>query len=102
MLARAVHEGHTITLIRTFELEIRTAFTVAAPTTPLKLAPGESIKVRLAVDRVKNFTSPVTVKLQAVTGLDLPEKATIPRGETGVEIEIKAQKDATPGSAVFR
>ena len=97
VLASAVYEGRTITLIRTFELEIRTAFTVAAPPAPIKLAPGAAGKVRLTVERVKTFAGPVTVKLQSAAGLDLPETVVIPRGEMAVEIEVKAQKDATPG-----
>ena len=53
VLASAVHDGHKITLIRTFELEIRTAFLIAAPQAPIKLAPGEAAKVRLTVDRAR-------------------------------------------------
>jgi hypothetical protein len=97
VLASAVHAGRTITLIRTFELEIRTAFTVAAPPAPIKLAPGESVKVRITVDRVKTFAGPVKVNLQPAAGLDLPESVVVSGGETGVEIEVKAQKDAMPG-----
>jgi hypothetical protein len=97
VLASAVHQGRTITLIRTFELEIRTAFTVEAPPAVVKLAPGEVVKVRLTVGRVKTFAGPVSVKLQPAPALELPETVVIPRGETSVEIEIKAQKDAMPG-----
>ena len=97
VLASAVHDGRKITLIRSFELEIRTAFTVAAPVEPLKLAPGNALKVRLTVERVKSFAGPVTLKLQPAAGLELPETVVIPRGETGVEIAVQAQKDATPG-----
>ena len=97
VLASAVHEGRTITLIRAFELEIRTAFTVAGPMTPSKLAPCETMKIKLSVERVKTFGGPVTVKVQAAAGLELPETIVIPRGETGVEIEVKAEKDAQPG-----
>jgi uncharacterized membrane protein len=97
VLASAVHEGRTITLIRTFELEIRTAFTVEAPPAVVKLAPGDAGKVRLTIGRAKTFAGPVTVKLQPASGLDLPETVVIPRVETGVEIEVKVQKGATPG-----
>jgi hypothetical protein len=97
VLASAVHNGRKITLIRIFELEIRTAFTVAAPPAPLKLAPGEAGKVRLTVDRAKTFAGPVMVKLSPQTGLVLPELVTIPSGETGVDIEIHVNKDVMPG-----
>ena len=97
VLASAVHEGRTFTLIRTFELEIRTAFTVEVPPAVVKLSPGDAVKVRLSIGRAKTFAGPVTVKLPPTQGLDLPESILIPRGETGVEIEVKAQKDAMPG-----
>ena len=37
------------------------------------------------------------MKLQPAANLELPETVVIPRGETGVEIEVKAQKEAMPG-----
>ena len=97
VLASATDKGRKITLIRTFELEIRTAFTVAVDPAPLKLAAGSATKVRLTVDRVKTFTGPVTVKLSPANGLELPESVVIPRGQTEVEIEVKAQAGTTPG-----
>jgi hypothetical protein len=97
VLASAVSEGRTITLTRSFDLEIRTAFTVEAPRAVAKLAPGDAVKVRLSVDRMKTFTGPVTLKLEPAPGLELPQMVVVQRGETGVEIEVKAAKDATPG-----
>jgi hypothetical protein len=97
VLASAVHEGRTITLIRTFELEIRTAFIILAPPAPLKVAPGETSKVRLTVDRVKTFAGPVTVAIQSAAGLELPEKVVIPHGDTSAEIEVRVTKEAMPG-----
>jgi hypothetical protein len=101
VLASAVHAGRRITLIRTFELEIRTAFTVAwenpvAPK-PLELSPGSTAKVRLAAERLKSFRGPVRVSLSPAVGLDLPEEVVIPGDQASVEIEVKVAKDATPG-----
>jgi hypothetical protein len=97
VLATAVDKGRRITLIRTFELEIRTAFTVAADPAPIKLAAGSTTKVRMTVDRVKSFTGPVTVRLSPANGLELPEKVLIPRGQLSAEVEVKAQAGAMPG-----
>jgi hypothetical protein len=97
VLASAIHEGRRITLIRSFELEIRTAFTLPASMTPVKLNPGETIRVRVAVERVKTFQGPVRVKLTPTAGLQLPEAVVIPGGQTTVEIEVKAEPTATPG-----
>ncbi len=97
VLASAASEGRAITLIRTFDLDIRTAFTVEAPQAVVKLTPGEAIKVRLTISRVKTFAGPVTLKLEPATGLDFPQMVVVPRGETGVDIEVKASKDAMSG-----
>jgi hypothetical protein len=97
VLASAVHEGRKITLIRTFELEIRTAFAVAADPAPVKLAPGGAARVRLMVDRAKTFAGPVTVHLQPAQGLEFPEKVEVPRGQASVEVEVKVQEGTTPG-----
>jgi hypothetical protein len=97
VLASAATADRTITLIRTFELEIRTAFTVEVPQTPVKLAPGGSARVHLTVNRVKTFTGPVALKLDAASGLELPPMVVVPRGESAVDIEVKAAKDAAPG-----
>jgi hypothetical protein len=95
--ASGVYKGRTITLLRSFELEIRPAFAVSAEPALVKLAPGSMARVRLVVDRARTFTGPVTVSLSPVGGLDLPEKVTIPRGEKSVEIVVKAQSDAGAG-----
>ena len=97
VLASAVHGGRTITLIRTFELEIRTAFTIVANAVPVKLTPGSAAMVRLQVDRVKTFTGPVKVTLSPSGGLEYPETVTIPHGQDGVDVEVKAQAGIGPG-----
>jgi hypothetical protein len=97
VLASAATADRTITLIRTFELEIRTAFTVEVPQAPLKLAPGDSAKVRLTVHRVKTFAGPVALTLETAAGLEFPSMVVVLRGESGVEVEVKASKDAAPG-----
>ena len=97
VLASATHAGRTITLIRTFTLEIRTAFTLTTDSAPVKIKAGGTIRVRLGARRVKTFAGPVTVHLSPAGGLELPEKVVIPRDKDSVEIEVKAQPEATPG-----
>ena len=63
----------------------------------MKLAPGDSAKAHLTVNRVKTFAGPVALKLDAVPGLEFPPMVVVPRGESGVDIEVKAAKDAAPG-----
>jgi hypothetical protein len=95
--AVGIHDGRRVTLTRTFDLEIRAAYVVSAEPALLKLEPGVTGKLRLNADRMKTFDGDVTVQLSPTQGLNLPEKVVIPRGQTGVDVEIKVAPDRTPG-----
>ncbi len=53
--------------------------------------------MRLTADRMKTFDGPITVQLSPALGLNLPEQVVIPRGQVGVDVEIKVSPDRTPG-----
>jgi hypothetical protein len=95
--AVGVHQGRRVSLTRTFDLDIRSAFTVTAVPAALKLEPGASAKLRLTADRMKTFDGDVTVQLSPVLGLTFPEKVVIPRGQAGVDVEVKVSPDRAPG-----
>lgn len=95
--AVGTHEGRRVSLTRTFDLEIRSAFVVTAEPAMLKLAPGAAAKVRLNAERMKTFDGDVTVQLSATLGLNLPDKIVIPRGQLGVDVEIIVAPDRSPG-----
>jgi hypothetical protein len=97
VLASASHDGRTVTLVRTFELEARTAFTVAGPPAPVKIGRGGTARARLKVERVKTFAGPIKVQLSPTPGLELPETVVVPRGATEVEVEVRADATAAPG-----
>ena len=95
--AVGVHQGRRIVLTRTFDLDIRSAFVVTAEPALLKLEPGASAKVRVTADRLKPFDGEVAVQLSSAPGLNLPDKIVIPRGQTGVDLELKIAPDRMPG-----
>ncbi len=95
--AVGVHGGRRVSLTRTFELDIRSAFVVSAEPPLLKLAPGATAQVRLRADRMKTFDGDVTVQLAPTPGLDLPPMVVIPRGQPGVDVTIKVDPQRTPG-----
>ena len=95
--AVGVHDGRRVSLTRTFELDVRTAFVVSTEPAEMKLEPGSTAKVRLLADRMKSFDGDVIVLLSPTQGLNLPEKVIIPRGQTGVDLTIKIDADRTPG-----
>jgi hypothetical protein len=97
VLATAKCASRSITLIRTFDLEIHTAFTIATDSTPVKLAAGSAARVRLKVDRVKTFAGAVAVSLSPADGLEFPETVTIPPNRDSVEVEVKVQPGTAPG-----
>lgn len=94
--ATGTHAGRTVNLTRTFDLDLRAAFSVAGEPKSIALLPGDSRKVRLTVDRLNSFAGPVKLRLAPQSGLEFPETATIPAGETGVEIEVTVAPDAAP------
>jgi hypothetical protein len=97
VLATATHAGRQITFIRSFDLEIKTAFAISTAKEPVKVMPGGMAKVRVKVDRLKTFAGPVVVHLSPNDGLECPEKVTVPRGQDGVEVEVKVIPTTGPG-----
>lgn len=86
-----------VSLTRSFELEIRAAYVVAAEPALLKLEAGASGKVRLNAERMKNYDGPVTVVLSPQPGFEMPLTVMIPRGESGVEVMVKADASVPAG-----
>lgn len=89
----ATHQGRRVTLTRTFELNLTTAFAVTGEPAKLSLLPGESARVRVLANRVKTFDGDVTVHLPAINGLNLPETLVIPKGQPGVDLDIRVAPD---------
>jgi hypothetical protein len=95
--AVGVYGSRSVSLTRTFELDIRAAYVVTAEPALLMLEPGATGKLRLNAERMKTFDGAVTVLLSPVLGLTFPDKVVIRRGQAGVDIEVKADLERTPG-----
>jgi len=95
--ATGTQSGRRVTLFRTFELNLVPAFAIAAEPMKITLAPGASARIRVKATRVKTFDGPVTIHLPMVEGLTLPEAVTIPRGQDGAGVEVKAGPTTNPG-----
>ncbi len=91
----AIHQGRRVTLMRSFDLDLRPAFKITAEADKMVL-PGSIAKVRLLADRVKTFDGAVTVQLSPVQGLELPATVTIPAGKSGVDLDVQIPADWTP------
>jgi hypothetical protein len=90
------HQGRRVTLTRTFDLDLTTAFKITADPAKVTLLPGESTKVRFGTTRVKTFDGPVQLHLNPMSGVTLPEMVSIPKGREWVELDIAASSDAQP------
>ncbi len=97
LTATADVNGHRVNLIRTFTLEVQSAF---KPTIEPELPttdPGGTVKVKLLANRVATFDGPVTFTLGPQSGFTFPETVTIPKGAESVEFELKADPKLNPG-----
>lgn len=94
--ASADHAGRRVTLTRTFDLDVRAAFDVAVEPATITVAPGQTGKLKLTVSRVSTFAGPIDIVPQQVLHLRLPERITVPAGETSKEVEFQAAADCPP------
>jgi hypothetical protein len=97
LTATGIHEGRRVTLTRAFDLDVRSAFELSAEPATLKLEPGESGNVRIAVQRLKGFDGDVVVHLSPGLDVTYPEKLVIPRGKSEAEFTIAVDPNRTPG-----
>ncbi len=90
-------DGRRVNLLRTFTLEIQSAFQPTIEPLLPTVDPGGSVRVKFLANRVVTFDGPVTFNLTPQSGLQFPETVTIPRGELATEFEIKADPKLNPG-----
>jgi hypothetical protein len=100
--ATGAYQGRKVTLSRSFQLDLKTAFEVTAEPAQITLQPGESQTVHLSVTRLSTFQGAVTVEPSRVTGIELPESMTIPADQSSIEFEIKIPADYKPGKFNIR
>ena len=95
--ASGTMQGRRVTLTRAFDLDVRSAFELTAEPATLKLEPGMTGKVRLAVKRLKTFDGDVTVHLSPGLDVSYPDKLVIPRGKTEAEFTVAVDPARAPG-----
>ncbi len=94
--ATGTHQNRRVSLTRSFDLDLVTAFRFASEAAKVSLLPGESATVKLAITRHKSFEGPVHVQLNPMQGIDFPEMVTVPKGQNSVEFTVMATMDAQP------
>ncbi len=97
LVATAEFEGHRISFMRTFSLDVRSAFKPTFEPATLMIEPGKSAKVKLLANRTTTYTGEVILKMQQPQlGLSLPEEIVIPAGKSEIELEIGIAADQSP------
>lgn len=93
-----VLDGRTINLTRTFELDVKVAFQVAAEPKKLDLHPGDTAKVKLLANRLGPLKSELKIAPSQNEGIQFPEEVAIPDSVSDVEVEIAIAADVKPGT----
>jgi hypothetical protein len=94
--ASGVHQGRKVSLTRTFDLDLVTAFRFPSEQVKVAMLPGESAMVNFSMQRAKSFDGPMTFNLSPMQGLEFPETVTIPKGQSSVSFSVKAAEDLQP------
>lgn len=103
LFATAIDGDREITLVRSFDLELKAGFDVVAEPKPVSVLPGEKVKFELVATRLPPFTGAITVEQSdqpnqgPPAGITLPEKVVIPEGKDRVELELCVAADVKPG-----
>jgi hypothetical protein len=90
------HHGRRVSLLRSFEMQLKAGYAVTLEPTSIVVAPGESAKLKLSATRLPPFDGPIEIEIEEAAGLNLPETLTIAPNATSAELEIKTSPDATP------
>ncbi len=90
-------DGQRINLIRTFTLDVQSAFKPTIEPELPSTEPGGSVKVKLNANRIETFDGDVVFTLGPQPGFTFPATVTIPKGQASVEVEFKADPKLNPG-----
>lgn len=94
--------GHEVTLFRTFDLDLRSAFKPTFEPSPLTIEPGGTATLKVHANRTATYDGDVTITPTIRSGLDLPEQIVIPAGQPHVELKITIPANRTPGRISLR
>ena len=97
LTATAEVNGHRVNLIRTFRLEVQSAFQPTFEPVLPTAEPGGVVRFKILANRVATFDGPVTFTLGPQSGFTFPETVTIPKGAASVDVELKADPKLNPG-----
>ncbi|MFP6765504.1 MAG: hypothetical protein VB858_17890, partial [Planctomycetaceae bacterium] len=84
--ATAMQVEHSVTLVRTFELDVRPGFRPAFETGYVNAIPGETLTLQLNANRTPTYNGRIILTPYQDVGLDIPEETVILPDRQQVEI----------------
>ncbi len=97
LTASADIAGRRVNLIRTFTLDVQSAFQPTIDPALPAVEPGGMVRVKILANRASTFDGPVTFKFSPHNGLSFPETVEIARGQPAAEIDVKVDPKLGPG-----
>ncbi len=94
--ATAESSGRKVTLVRSFDLELKAAYDLTFEPKSVPVLPGESTTFRLETSRLPPFTGAITIEPTLTPGVTLPDSITIPEGASGVDVAVQIPLGAEP------
>ncbi len=100
--ATAADDARRVTLHRTFEMEVKSAFAPAPETANIEIEPAGIARVRLLANRTPAFDGAVALTLTPLNGFEHPEKVEIAAGQPHVNVDLRASPETKPGRYQLR
>ncbi|MDA1018332.1 MAG: hypothetical protein O3A00_28240 [Planctomycetota bacterium] len=90
-------DGYEVTLFRTFDLDVRSAFKPTFEPATVTVEPGSMAKIKVLANRTTNYNGEVVVTPTSdVPGIKLPETIVIPSGRDHVELDVPISAELVP------
>jgi len=97
LFAIAAHDGYFITLVRPFQLDVRSAFKPTFEPSTISVEPGQAAKVKLLANRTTTFSGEVIVEMQQPnSNISLASRLVIPASQPEIELDFTVAPDTTP------
>ena len=100
--ATADFDGHEVTLWRTFDLDLRSAFKPAFEPSTITVEPGGMATFKVLANRTPTYDGEITVVPSLTYGLAILEKIVIPAGQPHIELSVPIPADRQPGRISIR
>ena len=95
--AHAIHEGRSVDLTRTFELQTRVSYEPSAEPTRPETPAGQAVTVAIRANRISPFNGPITIRPSGDAGWVLPSLVEIPEGADHADLTVKVPLGTKPG-----